>query len=118
MSTGEWSWHGLPSCRNSRPAQGFVKGPSEDANQPEPDSESAIREAHATGDQATLYHLVHKLAGSSPIVGASALHESAVFLQNFLRLEPRPVNRIDTAVDELLHQIVRFRDAVENQLPE
>ncbi|MCB1728562.1 MAG: Hpt domain-containing protein, partial [Gammaproteobacteria bacterium] len=77
-----------------------------------PGNESELRAAHADAEYDLMYQIVHKLVGSSPIVGATALHRSALYLKNFLKLEPRPAQRIDTAVTALLREIKRFRDAM------
>lgn len=77
-----------------------------------PDCEESLRAAHANADWQALYHEVHKLAGSTPVVGAAALHGSAVYLQNFLKLEPMSLEHIDAGVAGLVQQISRFRDAV------
>ncbi len=75
-----------------------------------PDTEAALHTAHAAADWDGLCNEVHKLAGSAPIAGAVALHSAATQLQNFLRLEPRPVDRIEAGAADLLRQISRFRD--------
>jgi len=77
-----------------------------------PECEQKLRMAQAGNDWPALYHEVHKLAGSTPVVGAMALHASAVFLQNYLKADPRPVKRIDEGLADLLAQIARFREAI------
>ena len=72
----------------------------------------SLQAADACGDWDVLYQEVHKLVGSAPIVGATALHGSAVHLQNFLKIEPRPTKRIAAGIVDLLKQISRFRDAL------
>ncbi len=76
-----------------------------------PASEAAVRSAYAAADFSALYHAVHKLAGAAPVAGAVALHRSAIHLQNFLKQEPLPLGRIEVAVDQLLRQSSRFREA-------
>jgi signal transduction histidine kinase/DNA-binding NarL/FixJ family response regulator len=76
-----------------------------------PASETAVREAHAAADHQALYQAVHKLAGSAPVVGAVALHRTAVHLQNFLRQEPLSLHRVEVAVASLLREAARFRAA-------
>ena len=79
-----------------------------------PETEQAIRMAQAAADYTGLFHAAHKLAGSAPIVGATALHRAAVHLQNFLNLDPKPVERIDRSVDVLLEQIAHFRAEIDS----
>ncbi len=76
-----------------------------------PASEAAVREAYAEADYQALYQAVHKLAGAAPVVGAVALHRTAVHLQNFLRQEPLPLHRVEVAVGSLLREAARFRAA-------
>ena len=75
-----------------------------------PDMESAVQAMTGAAKWDSLYDEVHKLAGSAPIGGATALHNAANQLQNFLRLKPRPVDRIEACASELLLQISRFRN--------
>jgi len=75
-----------------------------------PTWERNLRAAQSDGDWHSLYQEVHKLAGSAPIVGAAALHTAAAHLQNFLRLEPKPQDRIDEGVGLVLEEIQRFTD--------
>ncbi|MBT8429258.1 MAG: response regulator, partial [Gammaproteobacteria bacterium] len=77
-----------------------------------PDCEASLRAALADADWQALYHEVHKLAGSTPVVGAAALHGSAVYLQNFLKAEPMPVEHVHAGVAGLVQQIARFRETV------
>ena len=77
-----------------------------------PSVEESLQTASACADWDALYQEVHKLVGSAPVVGATALHGSAVRLQNFLKVEPRPTTRITEGVADLLEQISRFREAL------
>ena len=77
-----------------------------------PGSDRDLRTAHADGEYDVIYQIVHKLVGASPVAGATALHRSALYLKNFLELEPRPTRRIDTAVAALLREIKRFRETM------
>jgi HPt (histidine-containing phosphotransfer) domain-containing protein len=77
-----------------------------------PDSDAALRAAHLDADYDALYYVVHRLAGATPVVGATALHASASELQNYMRLDPRPLERIDMGVARLLREIARFRVSV------
>lgn len=75
-----------------------------------PDTKATLQTAHAAADWDGLYGEVHKLAGSAPIVGATALHGAATRLQNFLKLVPMPLDRIDAGVTDLLLQLSHFLD--------
>lgn len=77
-----------------------------------PDTEAEVRSAHAAADHHALYQVIHRLAGTTPIVGATALHRAAVHLNNFLKVEPRPLARIDDGVVALLRELSRFRTEV------
>lgn len=74
-----------------------------------PDSEIAIRTAHQKGDKADLYKAVHKLAGSAATCGATMIHTQASALQDLLKLEPFPAERIEEAVAKLVDQIMRLQ---------
>ena len=75
-----------------------------------PVTTNAIRATLAAADWDGLYHEVHKLAGSAPVVGATALHGAAARLQELMKLEPRSVQHIEAGTADLLLQISRFRD--------
>jgi len=75
-----------------------------------PDIEAALQTALAAANWDSLYKEVHKLAGSAPVAGATALHDATTQLQNFLNLKPRPVDRIRAGAADLLLQIARFRN--------
>ena len=79
-----------------------------------PAVEHAVRAAQAAADHVTLYDTVHKLAGAAPVVGAAALHRSALDLQKFLTQDPLPLSRIDVAVAGLLRELARFRDTFDD----
>lgn len=79
-----------------------------------PAVEHAVRAAQAAADHVTLYHTVHKLAGAAPVVGAAALHRSALHVQKFLTQEPLPLSRVDVAVAGLLRELARFRDTFDD----
>lgn len=74
-----------------------------------PESETAIHAAHADGDYAALYDVVHKLAGSASIVGALMIHAEAASLQGQLKLNPVPVERVDAGVAVMLDEIDCFK---------
>ena len=75
-----------------------------------PDATDTLEAKLAAADWDGLYHEAHKLAGSAPVVGATALHGAAAELQNFLKLVPPPVELIRASTTDLLLQISRFRD--------
>lgn len=72
----------------------------------------SLQAAGECGDWDALYQEVHKLVGSALVVGAAELHGSAVHLQSFLKVEPRPTKRIAVGVADVLIQIARFREAL------
>jgi HPt (histidine-containing phosphotransfer) domain-containing protein len=73
-----------------------------------PEQEAALRAAHARGDLDALFQVVHKLAGSAPIVGATAIHARARLLQDLLRHASIDASGVDAAVAALLHELFRF----------
>lgn len=74
-----------------------------------PESESALRAAHAATDYRALYLVVHKLAGSASAVGASAIRAEALSLQSALKTKVLQSERINTGVTALLEQISCFK---------
>lgn len=78
--------------------------------------EAALKAALAAGNWDDLYHEVHKLAGSAPVVGATALHGAAIQLQDILKLESLSVDSITASTGDLLLQISRFRDQLNDRI--
>ncbi|MDH3354921.1 MAG: ATP-binding protein [Chromatiales bacterium] len=74
-----------------------------------PESEQLIQSTHADEDYSALYEVVHKLAGSASVVGASMIHAETLSLQDLLKSTPLPISRIDTGVPALLQKIIEFK---------
>ncbi len=75
-----------------------------------PESVTAITEAHRSADYETLYEVLHKLAGSASIVGASALYAEVRILLDALKCQPVPVESVDDSVGAVLELMDGFME--------
>ncbi len=74
-----------------------------------PSTQSGISTALENNNRKSLYDIVHKLAGSTCVIGATSLHAAADNLMDLLKESPEDSNIIHLA-DEVLHQIELFRE--------
>lgn len=73
-----------------------------------PDTYTSIQQSISEDNFQTLYSVVHKLAGSSSIMGASALHDRINALMYALKSTPGSIEIIRTITNEVLEQIDSF----------
>ena len=79
-----------------------------------PDTESKINKAIQTSNINVLYKIIHKLAGSTCVLGTSALHAAADTLMDILKQDDRPADRIHSATYQLLDEIKKLKQAYKN----
>lgn len=75
-----------------------------------PESISNITEAHRAADYEALYEVLHKLAGSASIVGASALHGEVRVMLDALKQNPVAADSLDQSLRVVLDLIEGFAD--------
>jgi len=74
-----------------------------------PQAVQEIHAAHSANDQSGLYDAIHKLAGSTSIVGAVAIHAEAKRVQNLLKQRPLLPEQINDGVVTILDEIACFQ---------
>lgn len=75
-----------------------------------PGEAGMIRFAIADSDYATLYQIALRLAETTPAAGAMALQRAVHQLQQALEQQPRPRDRIESGVADVLQEIAQFQD--------
>lgn len=73
-----------------------------------PPTRSSIRSALQSNDSEALYNVVHKLAGSTCVLGASALHAVADQLMDILKHSAEDTESSQRLANEVLRQIELF----------
>ncbi len=73
-----------------------------------PDILATIQTAQNEEDYLSLYNTVHKLAGSTCVIGAQAMHATADLLMDYLKAVPRDEQKVNQACVKLLYEINRF----------
>ncbi len=73
-----------------------------------PQTETDIRQALIDNDFSQLYNHVHKLAGSTSVLGASALHARTDALMDALKQNPDDTDNITNLTEFVLQQITSF----------
>ena len=73
-----------------------------------PESVNAITEAHRAANYEALYEVLHKLAGSASIVGATALHAEVRVMLDALKKKPVAVQSVEQSVGVVLELMDEF----------